>query len=276
MEQRMAPRQTPSQWRLTSLALLALLFHANPAVADAGDRAPDLATKKTAPTSDELRDLLNQVDNSGRGESSHSVIEIQVKTRRYERSMKMEAWSKGAEHSLIRIVEPAKDRGLSTLKVKKKLWNYLPNTDRTMRVPSAMMSGAWMGSHFTNDDVVRETRFSDDYTFALAPGSEPPGGKTLTIRCTPKPKTPVVWGYVDVLVRADGVPIEVRFFSEKGVKIRSFAYSEIKDIGGELVPMKMVVTPHDKPGESTTLIFHSLKINLNLDDRLFSLQSLRD
>ena len=54
---------------------------------------------------------------------------------------------------------------MATLKVKDKLWNYLPNTDRTMRVPSAMMSGAYMGSHITNDDLVQGTRLSDDYLF---------------------------------------------------------------------------------------------------------------
>ena len=238
-------------------------------------KAEEKASPKP-PSEEELKALLVLVDNSGRGESSHSLIEMRVKTKRYQRSMKMEGWSKGAEYSLIRILEPAKDRGLSTLKVKKNLWNYLPNTDRTMRVPSAMMSGSWMGSHFTNDDVVRETRFSDDYTFSLVPGSQPPGGETVAIRCSPKPKTPVVWGYVDVLVRADGVPIELSFFSEKGVKIRTFSYSDVRDIGGQKVPMKMVVTPHDKPGEMTELIFHSLEINMNLPDNLFSLQSLRD
>ena len=237
---------------------------------------PQSAGKEAAPNSETLKALLNQVDDNGRGQSSRSVIEMKVKTKRYQRSMKMEAWSKGSEHSLIRILEPKKDRGLSTLKVQKNLWNYLPNTDRTMRVPSAMMSGAWMGSHFTNDDVVRETRFSDDYTYALAPESKAAGSDTLTIRCTPKPRTPVVWGYVDVHVRKDGVPLEVRFYSEKKVKVRSFTYSELKKIGDQEVPMKMVVTPHDKPGEETVLIFHELELNIPVEDSLFSLQALRE
>jgi hypothetical protein len=223
-----------------------------------------------------LAELLTLVDDSARGESSQATIEMKVKTRRYTRSMRMEVWSKGSERSLIRILEPAKDRGVATLKVNKDLWNYLPNADRTMRVPSAMMSGSWMGSHFSNDDLVRESRLSEDYTYALAPGSAPLGSRQVSIRCTPKADTPVVWGYVDVVTSSAGVPVRQDFYSEKGVKVRTFSYGDLKTIGGQRVPMRMTVAVHGKPNESTEIIFHDLKLDPALDDSLFSLQALRD
>ena len=222
----------------------------------------------------QLKALLHKVDNNGRGQASHALVEMKVKTKRYRRQMKMESWSKGTERTLIRILEPAKDRGVATLKVDRNLWNYLPNTDRTMRVPSAMMSGAWMGSHFTNDDLVRETRFVDDYTFSTAPGLA--SKETVKIRCTPKPETPVVWGHVDVSVTLDGVPQTVEFYSEKGTKVRSFIYSDPKPVGSQTVPMTLVVIPHDKPDERTELRFHSLELNPQLEDSFFSIQALRD
>lgn len=221
-----------------------------------------------------LKALLQQVDESSRGASSHSVMRMRVKTKRYERSMTMEGWSKGSDYSLTRFLEPAKDRGMATLKVKDKLWNYLPNTDRTMRVPSAMMSGAYMGSHITNDDLVQGTRLSDDYLFELAPQAPVAGQKT--IRCTPKPKTPVVWGYVDVTVTDDGVPLEQVFYSEKGVKVRTMSYTDLKPVAGKMVPHRMRFTPHDKPGEFTEILIEKLELDVRLDERLFSLQSLRD
>ncbi len=226
------------------------------------------------PSEAQLKALLVKVDESNRGEASHSVMRMSVKTKRYERSMKMEGWSKGTEYSLTRFLEPAKDRGMATLKVKDKLWNYLPNTDRTMRVPSAMMSGAYMGSHITNDDLVQGTRLSDDYTYTLAPGASTAGQKT--IRCTPKPKTPVVWGYVDVTVTDGGVPVEQVYYSEKKVKVRTMTYSDVKEVGGKKVPHRMRFVPHDKPGEYTEILIESLKLGMALEDSLFSLQSLRD
>ena len=234
------------------------------------------ATPSPMPTSAELKALLTQVDDSGRSNSSHVVMSMRVKTKRFSRKMKMESWSKGKEHSLIRLREPAKDRGVATLKVGDKLWNYLPNTDRTMRVPSAMMSGAWMGSHVSNDDLVREYRLSEDYTYAMAPGSAALGSARFTIRCTPKPETPVVWGHIDVTVTAAGVPEKQEFYSEKGKKVRTMTYSDVKEVAGIPVPHKMVIQPHDKPNEFTEMVFHSLKLNIPIEDSRFSLQALRD
>jgi outer membrane lipoprotein-sorting protein len=237
---------------------------------------PKAAAAPAKPSSAQLQALLTQVDDSGRSNSSHVMMSMRVKTKRFARAMKMETWSKGKEHSLIRLLEPAKDRGVATLKVGDKLWNYLPNTDRVMRVPSAMMSGAWMGSHISNDDLVKEYRLSEDYTFALAPGSKAVGSDQYTIRCTPKPATPVVWGYVDVSVRADGVPLKQEFFSEKGKKVRTMTYSEIKEVSGIKVPHKMVIKPEDKPNEFTEMVFHTMELDIAVDESLFSLQSLRD
>jgi outer membrane lipoprotein-sorting protein len=240
--------------------------------------SPPVPSKAAAAplTVKELHALLTRVDDSGRSNSSHVMMSMRVKTKRFARTMKMETWSKGKEHSLIRLLEPAKDRGVATLKVGDKLWNYLPNTDRVMRIPSAMMSGAWMGSHISNDDLVKEYRLSEDYTFSLVPGSGVAGGDKTTIRCTPKPATPVVWGYVDVTVQADGVPLKQEFFSEKGKKVRTMTYSEVKEIAGIKVPHKMVIKPEDKPGEFTEMVFHTMELNIALDESLFSLQSLRD
>ena len=79
-------------------------------------------------------ELLNRVDDFARGDSSHAVMRMTVKTKRYERSMEMEAWSKGTERSLVRILSPAKDKGVATLKVDDNIWNYLPKVDRTTKV----------------------------------------------------------------------------------------------------------------------------------------------
>ncbi len=232
------------------------------------------APAAAGPSQSDLKALLIQVDESNRGQSSRMVMRMHVKTKRFERSMKMEGWSKGSDYSLTRFLEPAKDRGMATLKVKDKLWNYLPNTDRTMRVPSAMMSGSYMGSHITNDDLVQGTRLSEDYTYALAPGSAVAGQKT--IRCTPKPKTPVVWGYIDVVVTDDGVPIEQVFYSEKKVKVRTMTYTDVKVVGGKKVPHRMRFEPHDKPGEFTEIIIEKLELGVALEAGIFSLQALRD
>ena len=112
-----------------------------------------------------IEELLNATDDVNRGESSRSTVEMQVKTKRYERTMTMQAWSRGEEDSLIRIETPAKDAGTTTLKVGDDMWNYIPKIDRTMKIPPGMMAGSWMGSHFSNDDLVKSNRLADELTY---------------------------------------------------------------------------------------------------------------
>ena len=176
--------------RLMSVLLMGLLFGASAVAAE--------------PT---IEELLDATDDVNRGESSQSTVEMQVKTKRYERTMKMKAWSRGEEDSLIRILSPAKDAGTTTLKVGDDMWNYIPKIDRTMKIPPGMMSGSWMGSHFSNDDLVKSNRLSEEFTYvkeSLVDG-------VYTIVCTAKPDAAVVWGKVVVKVRADKIPLEVAY-----------------------------------------------------------------
>ena len=226
-----------------------------------------------AAASPDLAALLAQVDDNARGGSSHATVRMEVKTKRYQRTLTMESWSEGTDKSLIRILSPARDAGVATLMVDDNLWNYLPRVGRTMKVPSAMMSGSWMGSHFSNDDLVHETRLSEDFSFVLAP-EQPPG--LITIRCTPKPDTPVVWGHIDVTVRPDGVPIEQAFFDEGGRRVRTMIFGDVQMVGGQPMALELRVTVVDKPEEFTRISFETIEGDPEIDPAMFTLQALTE
>jgi outer membrane lipoprotein-sorting protein len=204
-------------------------------------------------------------------------MEMSVKTKRYERTMKMKALSKGEENSLVVILEPAKDAGVATLKTGDNLYNYMPKVDRTMKIPAGMMSGSWMGSHFSNDDLVKGSRMRDDYTYQIthrpSDGGEP--ADAYVIELIPKPDAPVVWGKVIVTVGADKVPRTIDYFDERDEKIRTMSFENVQEIEGRKVPMIMVLTPHDKPGEFTRMEYESLDFDVELDDTAFTLQALK-
>jgi len=248
---------------MRSLSLLWLLLGAPAALAE------DAATKPT------IEELLDRTDDINRGDSSTAVMAMEVKTDRYERSMKMRAKSKGEEKSLIVILEPAKDAGISTLKVDDNLWNYMPKVDRTMKVPAGMMSGSWMGSHLSNDDLVRNSRLRDDFTYTMTEEPAADGTGQWVIELVPKPDAPVVWGKVVVNIRPDQIPKKIEYFDEKGALVRTLAFDDVQDIDGRKVPMTMSVIPGDKPGEYTKLVYEELTFSVDHDDNTFSLQALK-
>ena len=225
------------------------------------------------PTAEEL---LDATDDVARGEQSIAVVEMQVKTKRYERTMKMQAWAKGTEQTLIRILEPAKDAGVSTLKVDDNIWNYLPKVDRTMKVPAGMMSSSWMGSHFSNDDLVRSSRMSEDFTYGIteSPTDDDPAG-VYTVECVPKPDAPVVWGKIVVKVRADRLPVSIDYYDEGGELVRTMSYSDVREFDGRVVPSTMTLTPVGEDGEFTRITYVDLDFDAEVSESTFSLQALK-
>jgi len=220
------------------------------------------------------QEILDHVDDLFRGNSSFGTFSMKVKTAHYTREIRMEGWSRGKDHSLIRILSPSKERGMATLKAGKDIWNYLPKVRRVIKVPSSMMGGSWMGSHFTNDDLVKQSRMKEDYDYKLVakPGD---GGELYVIECIPKPDAPVVWGKVVVKVTAGKQPNEITYFDEKGELVRTMKFLDITEMGGRTFPARMRVEPADDPGEFTEVSYGDMEFDVKLDDRLFTLQALK-
>jgi hypothetical protein len=229
-----------------------------------------LAARAADPT---IEQLLDKTDDIARGASSMAVVEMHVKTANYERTMKMQAWSQGTDRTLIRVLEPAKDAGVSTLKVDDNIWNYLPKVDRTMKVPAGMMSGSWMGSHFSNDDLVKDSRLSDDFTATLV--GRPEAGGYWVIELVPKPDAPVVWGRIVAKITPDELPAEMAFYDEKGVLARTMSYGSVVEFDGRKVPSTMRLVPADKPGEFTEIRYAELDFDPAIPDATFTLQGLK-
>lgn len=223
------------------------------------------------PTAEEL---LTATDDAFRGTSSHARVEMYVKTSRYERTLLLEMWSKGTDKTLIRVLEPAKDAGTVTLKVGDNIWNHLPKIGRTMKLPPGMMSGSWMGSHFTNDDLVKDSRLTEDYTYEItARPADNDGNYEITL--VPRPNAPVVWGRQVLDVSPEKLPVEARFYDEKGALVRTVRWSDPRTVGDRTIPTVMTLIPADAPQELTRMSYREIAFDIDLPDSHFSLQSLK-
>ncbi len=248
---------------IISMALATALFVALPsAYADEAD----------LPSVDEVNEHLDELYRS---ESSHAELTMTIVTeRRGTRELQMEAWTKGEDNALFVIRSPAREAGTATLRTEEGLWNYAPRADRLVRVPTGMLSDDWMGSHFTNDDLVQETAYREDYDVELSWG-EVDGERVLQARMTPKPEAPVVFTRIDYALDAeDWTPMRAEFY-ENDRLIRTMEFSDVREVQGRQVPHRMRVQPEDSPGESTTLEYRELEFDLEVDDVIFTRRGLR-
>ncbi len=244
------------------------------AAAGAGPGGPVLA--QGAPAGETPREIVDRVDRMLRGNSSRGDFVMEIATAHWTRSLEMRVWSLGTAYALVRVVAPAKEAGTATLKVNDEVWNYLPRVDRTIKVPPSLMMGSWMGSHFTNDDLVKESRMIDDYDIAISFEGDRDGVPVWEFTLTPRPAAAVVWGKVVMQVRkADLMPTWSRYYDERGNLMRTMAFSDFRRFGGRLVPAVMTVTPSDKPGEHTTIRYRDLEFDVPLTPGFFSLRNLQ-
>lgn len=221
-------------------------------------------------------EIVDQVDRMLRGNSSRGTIQMRVKTRRWERDMTLEIWSEGTEKALVRVLKPKKEEGVATLKVNSDMWNYLPKIDRTIRVPSSMMMASWMGSHFTNDDLVKESQLIHDYHIEISYDGKREDLLVWEFTLTPHPDAPVVWGKIHYQVRKqDLMPTWAAYYGEDGELKRTMTFAEYRQMGGRLVPTKSRMIPEDKPEEFTEMTYLELEFDVEFPKGTFSLASLR-
>ncbi|MBI5844033.1 MAG: outer membrane lipoprotein-sorting protein [Deltaproteobacteria bacterium] len=221
------------------------------------------------------QEILDYVDDLYRGKSSQGRMTMTIVTAQWKRSLSIEFWAKGKENSLMRITAPAKEKGTATLRVGNDMYNYLPKVKRTIKLPSSMMSASWMGSHFTNDDLVKESRFTDDFTFKITGRSTEGGAPVAEITCIPKPDAAVVWGKVVVYARiSDYIPLRSLYYDEDGKLARTMAFSELGKTGDRMIPKVLTITPQDKPKEMTVVRYDDIRYDVKLADDLFSLRTL--
>ncbi len=262
-----APRPDARPARLAALRLLAAV----PLLVVAGALVPAPARAQGTP-----REIVDRVDRLLRGESSRATVTMEIVTEHWSRDMELRIWSLGTEQALIRILSPRKDAGTATLKSGDEIWNYLPRVDRTIKVPTSLMGAAWMGSHFTNDDLVKESRLIEDYDVSILYEGPRDGIEVWEFELTPKPEAAVIWDRITYRVRkSDLMPVWARSYDERGDLIRTITWSDYRNMGGRLVPAVLTIVPADKPEERTTIVHEELEFDIEIDPAFFSLRSLR-
>jgi len=220
--------------------------------------------------------ILDSVDDVYRSNTSYGILTLSVTTANWQRTLTLEQWSKGENRHLIKVLKPKKEKGLTTLRVDNNVWNYMPKVKRVVKIPSSMMASSWMGSHFTNDDLVKQSRMVKDYTFSVIFEGEREGKNIVEISCFPKKDAAVVWGKVDVIVYRDNyIPLSIIYYDEDLQLSRTLNFTNIQMMDGKKMPVQMIMIPVDEPGESTAIQWEKIHFDFTINDDFFSLRNLQ-
>ena len=223
----------------------------------------------------DVKAIIKKIDELYRSESSYAEVEMQIRTPHWERTLALELWTKGMDKTFIAITSPKKEKGMATLRIKTEMWNYLPKTDKVIKIPPSMMMGSWMGSDFTNDDLVKESSMLDDYHYQLI---TPEGAQAdlLYLELTPQEDSPIVWGKIVVAVKeSDYMPVWYKYYDEKGQLMRVMNLKEIRQFDGRRIPSLMEMVPQNKEGHKTVVRYVNAEFDSQVNDNIFTRRNLR-
>lgn len=220
--------------------------------------------------------IIEKADRKNRGESMKSTMSMTIIRPKWERTIVMKSWSKGDDNFMIYITEPAREKGQVFLKVGKEMWNYVPTISRMIKIPPSMMMQSWMGSDFTNDDLVKQSSIVVDYTHKLVGEEEIRGQNCHVLELIPLPDAPVVWGKIMSWITIDGFNLwKTEYYDEDGYLQNIENAYNIKKMGDRTIPSKFEMIPVDEEGKKTVMEILEVEYNINIGDSFFSKQNMK-
>lgn len=222
------------------------------------------------------REIVEKADQKLRGKSSEALMTIEIVRPKWTREMQMKSWSLGDDLSMILLTAPARDKGTVFLKKDQEIWNWVPSIDRNIKLPPSMMMQSWMGTDFTNDDLVKQSSIVVDYTHKLEKDSSVQGFDCHVIELIPKPEAPVVWGKIRLWIdKKEYMQMRTEFYDEDGYLINIMNGMDVKVFDGKKLPAKMEMIPVEKEGHKTVIIYNDLKFDIDIEEQFFTTQNMK-
>lgn len=222
------------------------------------------------------KEIIKKADDKMQGESNKSVMKMTIVRPDWKREITMKAWALGRQYSLILITSPARDKGSAFLKRKNEMWNWQPSIDRVIKLPPSMMLQSWMGSDFTNDDLVKESSVVNDYDHSLEQDTIINGMDCFKISMIPHEEAAVVWGKVLIYIEKENYnQLLVKYYDEDNFLINTMILSNIRKMGDRSIPTHLEMIPADEPNNKTIIDYLDMEFNLDIKEAFFSLQNMK-
>ncbi len=222
-------------------------------------------------------EIVKRADDKMRGEkSSYSEMTMKIVRPTWDRTITFKSWSKGTEKSLVYIVAPSKEKGQTFLKLERDMWNWNPQISRMIKLPTSMLSQGWMGSDFSNDDLLNQRSIVVDYTHKIIGEETISEENCYKIELLPKEDAPVVWGKIIMWIsKTHDIGVKTEYYDEDGYLVKSETGMDFKEMGGRYLPSKFELVPADEEDHKTVVIMDKIEFNIPIEDAFFSQQNMK-
>lgn len=222
------------------------------------------------------QDIIKKADEKVRGKTNQSVMEMEIVRPTWKRNISMKGWANGLDYSMTYITGPARDKGQVFMKRKTEMWNWMPTIGRMIKIPASMMSQGWMGSDYTNDDILKESSIVVDYNHSIADEEAVEGFDCYKIEMLPKEEAAVIWSKVYKWITKDEfIQIKSEYYDEDDELVKSDFGYDFKEMDGRLIPSRIEIVPEGEEGKKTILYIREIEFDVDLEASFFSQQNMK-
>jgi outer membrane lipoprotein-sorting protein len=227
--------------------------------------------------SQDAREIIKKADEKMQGEeTSQSTMTMTIVRPTWQREITFKSWTKGRDNSLALVTAPAKEKGQTFLKRETEMWNWNPTINRLIKLPPSMMSQGWMGSDFSNDDLLKESSIVVDYTHEIIGEEEIDGWKCYKIELIPLENAAVVWGkIIKWISKEEFLQMKSEYFDEDDYLIKTELAYDVKTMDGRLIPSRFELIPEEEEGNKTVVVMDDIQFNEPIPDSFFSQQNMK-
>jgi outer membrane lipoprotein-sorting protein len=216
---------------------------------------------------DDANDILRKVDRNLEPESYEMYRKlINVEPSGARKEFVLYSVKKGRDKVLALFLEPASDKGRSTLRLGDNMWLFIPNVGKPVRITSLQ---SVVGGVFNNADILRvdyaveyDATVEEERPDALVLGLKAKGGEVAYDRLK-------MWVDRKLLL-----PTRIEAYAASGLLIKTLHFKEIRDFGGGIRRPAVIET--DSPlykGYVSVMLYSGIK-QRSVPDESFTLNNM--
>ena len=192
--------------------------------------------------------------------------------RKIEKTMVMYSLEKDA---LVEFTNPS-DRGTKYLKRDDNLWMFFPDAEDIVKISGHMLEQGFMGSDFSYQDMMESDKLTELYSFSLLEEDTFDDRPCYVLEAIAVPGQKVsYYRRVTWIDKERFVGLKEELYTESGRLLKTTEVQEIQETEGRWLPVQTIMENKLRKDTYTQFIITEIELNPELDDNLFSLQSLR-
>jgi outer membrane lipoprotein-sorting protein len=219
--------------------------------------------------------LLRKIDGNLSSENRVYSSSMVIHGRRSALTFRLRTWTAGNSKSFTEYLFPVREQGTKMLKLDDQLWIYSPSTDRIIQIAGHMLRQSVMGSDFSYEDLMEDSKLTSRYRAAVIAVEEIGDRKCWVLELKAVVPEITYQGMKLWVDQERDIPLREEMYAKSGTLLKRSELSDVRKISGRWYPMKIVFKDMLKDGLGTELQIEEIQFNVTIPDHIFSKASLK-